>query len=97
MKDVKIANVLLENTRQFNAAPLLYVRSAQGVQEGADDVWTLNGPGSFDFTTFFNALSVQKYDRYMVAQAYRLHLEVKGAACKVMQTCADSYDYYSRV
>lgn len=73
------------------------MRSAQGVQEGADAVWTLNGPGSFDFTTFFNALSVQKYDRYTVAQAYRLHLEVQGAACKVMQTCADSYDYYSRV
>ncbi|MGN0055529.1 MAG: glycosyltransferase family 2 protein [Atopobiaceae bacterium] len=67
------------------------------MQEGTDAVWTLNGPGSFDFTTFFNALSVQKYDRYTVAQAYRLHLEVKGAACKVMQTCADSYDYYSRV
>ena len=47
----------------------------------------LQGPGAFDFTTFFNALSIGKYDEYTSAKAYRLHLELKGAAARVKLTC----------
>ena len=87
MKFVKIANVLLEDTRQFNTTPLLYVRSSQGVVPADEDSWMLQGPGAFDFTTFFNALSIGKYDEYTSAKAYRLHLELKGAAARVKLTC----------
>ena len=96
MKFVKIANVLLEDTRQFNTTPLLYVRSSQGVVPADEDSWMLQGPGAFDFTTFFNALSIGKYDEYTSAKAYRLHLELKGAAARVKLTCVDQFDYYSR-
>ena len=96
MKRVKIANILLEDSRQFHSAPLLYVRKERSVSKATDGAWLLDGPGSFDFTTFFNALSVIKYDRYTVATGYYLHVELKGAACSVVQTCADRLDYYAR-
>lgn len=96
MQTVKIANVLLENTRQFHTAPTLYVRAGGPMLEGTDGTWTLEGPGTFDFTTFFNGLSVAKYDKYTVAQGYTLHLELRGAASTVRQTCVDAFDYYAR-
>lgn len=96
MQTVKIANVLLENTRQFHMAPALFVRAGGPVVEGEDDTWTLEGPGTYDFTTFFNGLSVGKYDKYTTARGYTLHLELRGAAAKVQQTCVDAFDYYSR-
>ena len=95
MPEVKVANVLLESTRQFYTSPQLYVR-AEGVVEEGNGCWLLKGPGSFDFTTFFNGLSVAKYDTYTVAQGYKLHLELRGAAATVSQTCVDPFDYYSR-
>ena len=95
MQLVKIANVLLEDTRLFHMSPLLYIRSSCGVCP-ADEGWMLQGPGHFDFTTFFNALTVCKYDEYTVSTGYRLHLELKGATARVTQTCVNAFDYYSR-
>ena len=95
MEKVKIANILLESTRQFFAAPQLYVRSDSPVME-KEGSWQLAGPGTFDFTTFFNALSVQKYDRYTSATSYILHLELKGDVKGLCQTHASVFDYSSR-
>jgi hypothetical protein len=94
MKQVKIANVLLEDTRQFFMVPQLYVRSNAPVS-GKGDSWLLDGPGTFDFTTFFNALSVQKYDRYTAASSYTLHLELNGNVIGLYQTYAKAFDYFS--
>ena len=96
MKEIKIANVLVEDSRQFHVAPALYLRTFCNVEPKEGGAWRLCGPGSFDFTTFFNGLAVAKYDRYTVAKEYHLHLELKGAAVRVVQTCADSFDYYAR-
>lgn len=96
MKQVKIANVLLEGTRQFFMVPQLYVRADAPVREKGDS-WLLDGPGTFDFTTFFNALSVQKYDRYTTATSYTLHLELNGDVKALYQTHAEAFDYSSRV
>lgn len=95
MKQIKIANVLLESTRQFFTVPQLYVRSDARVAE-REDSWLLDGPGTFDFTTFFNGLSVGKYDTYTSATGYTLHLELKGQVTGVWQTCADIFDYSPR-
>lgn len=97
MEDFKVENILLENTRQFNTARALYVRSGCPVDTDPDGIWTLYGPGSFDFTTFFNGLSVVKYDRYTIAQSYCLHIELRGAALAYEQTCADTYDFLPRL
>ncbi|NMF26646.1 glycosyltransferase family 2 protein [Olsenella umbonata] len=99
MIEFKIANVLLEDTRQFRATPLLYVRSDGAVVPCADG-WKMQGTGgtgAFDFTTFFNGLSVMKYNRYTSAKGYRLHLHLKGASCTIKITHADRFDYYPSV
>lgn len=96
MRHVKIANILLEDSRPFHETPLLYVRSTEQLIDCKDGTWQLVGPGDFDFTTFFNALSVAKYDRYSSAEGYRLHLELRGGACTIIQTVADAMDYDAR-
>ncbi|MCH3968095.1 MAG: glycosyltransferase family 2 protein [Atopobiaceae bacterium] len=96
MSRFKLANVLLEDTSQFHEAPLLYCRSAASVVYLPDaGEWLLRGPGEFDFTTFFNALSVRKWETYTVASDFHLHLELRGDACTVCQTTADSLSHYS--
>lgn len=97
MKDFKIANILLDESRQFYTTPLLYYRSARAIfpSSAEDGAWRLVGPGSFDFTTFFNALSIGKWREYTVAEGFTLHLELRGAACTVTQTRTDALDYYS--
>ncbi len=96
MPQFKIANVLLDSTPQFVAAPTLLCRSSVPfVRDEESGVWTLGGPGTHDFTTFFNGLSVEKWRRYTVAKAFHLHLELSGASATVTQTRADSFTWYS--
>ena len=97
MIDFKIANVLLESTEQFYSAPLLYCRAAGTVMPGEDGAWKLMGPGTFDFTTFFNGLSVMKWKRYTVAESFSLHLEVRGAAATLRRTHLDGHDINVRM
>lgn len=96
MEDFRIANVLLDESRQFHTTPLLYYRSSCAIfPSSAEGTWRLIGPGSFDFTTFFNALSINKWREYTVAEGFTLHLELRGAACTITQTRTDSLDYYA--
>lgn len=95
MRDFKIANVLLDDSRQFVNSPMLFFRSSRGIYPGSEkDSWKLAGPGIFDFTTFFNALSINKWREYTVAQGFALHVELRGAGCAVTQTRTDRLDYY---
>ena len=94
LKQVKIANILLESTAQFFAVPQLYVHADAQLAEQKNS-WLLDGLGTFDFTTFFNGLSVIKYDAYTSAVGYTLHLELKGRA-SVWQTCAGIFDFTPR-
>lgn len=96
MSRFKLANIVLQNTRQFNTSPQLFFRSAVPLVPSVGGVATLEGPGSFDFTTFFNALSVRKWRDYTIAEDFYLHLELRApAGAKVTQTRCDSYSYYS--
>lgn len=97
MMNFKIMNVLLSDAPQFLGSPKMLCSSDRPVRRDTDDysAWLLEGPGSHDFTTFFNAISVAKWKLYTVARDFRLHLELKGAACTVTQTRADSLSWYS--
>lgn len=95
MKQFKLANILFENTTQFFRAPMLYCFAQAALIPEADNACTLMGPGQYDFTTFFNGLSVMKWQRYTVATEFYLHLEIRGAACSYVQTRAGSYSWYS--
>ena len=92
MTNFKIMNVLLSDAPQFLGSPKMLHNSDKPVRRDGS-AWVLEGPGTHDFTTFFNSLSVVKWKRYTVARAYRLHLELKGAACTVTQTRADSLSW----
>lgn len=93
----KIMNVLLSESSQFLGAPLLLCRSTRPLRDAEDGegAWALDGPGKYDFMTYFNAISIQKWRKYTVAKKYYLHLEIKGSDAIVFQTRADSFSYYS--
>ena len=92
MSTFRLANILLEDTRHFHEAPTLYVRTSAFVRPGEEEGAWIMGPGTCDFTTFFNALSVGKWRAYTVAESFSLHLELRGAACAYVQTHAERLD-----
>ncbi len=96
MPTLKFANILLETNPRSVAYPTLYCRSDHPVV--FDDhlgEWTMTGAGTFDFSTYFNSLSVMKLRKYTTAAKFALHLELKGAACKVQQTMGDAFAHDS--
>lgn len=96
MANFKIMNVLMSDTPQFLGSPAMLCRSDKPWRRDHDEPgsWILEGPGTHDFMTFFNGLSIQKWRKYTVATEYKLHLELKGSACTVTQTRADSFSHY---
>lgn len=97
MQQHKLCNVLLETSWQFFRAPALYCVSDAPLSNDREDeaIWHLEGPGHFDFTTFFNALSTSKWLRYTCARSFFLHLELRGAACTYVQTRGDTYTWHA--
>ena len=94
---IKIANVLWEDTRQFNVAPLIYVRTEGRVTPQLDGTLLLAGDARFDFTTFMNALSVEKWRRYTTAKSFSLHLEIRGASVRFEQTRCGKLSFASEI
>ena len=98
MPTMKFANILLERNARSQSYPSLYCRSNEAVVfDATNGEWLLFDAGTFDFTTYFNSLSVMKLKRYTTAQRFSLHLELKGAACTVTQTRADALSAHPEV
>ncbi|KFI59379.1 glycosyltransferase [Bifidobacterium gallicum] len=96
MTSMKFANVLLETNPRSVSYPSLYVKANQPVTPAKEDgVWVLFDKGLYDFTTYFNSLSVMKLRQYTTATAFSLHLELRGAACTVRQTMGDTFAAHS--
>ena len=95
LQQVKLANIVLEDTPQFLSEPLLLCRSTAPFHStgGEDGSWVFLGPGTHDFTTFFNALSVRRWREYTVAKEFFLHLEYRGGAFTLRQTRADLFSW----
>ena len=92
MPSMKFADILLENNPRSVTYPGMYCRSDQPViQDPMSGEWKLSNVGTFDFTTYFNSLSVEKLLRYTKATGFALHLELKGAACTVTETYGDAF------
>ena len=49
-----------------------------------------------DFTSYFNALSVCKWQEYTVAKRFFVHFKHKGGAFDFVQRCASNFDWDSR-
>lgn len=92
MEMFKFSNIILENNPRAVAYPSLYCRSTkQVVFDESKNEWMLFGSGVYDFTTYFNSLSVDKLKRYTIATDFYLHLEIKGAKCSIVQTFANAF------
>lgn len=89
----RLQNVCMEQMPQFVQQPGLLCHSNQPVIFGDDGNLLLTAADTFDFTTFFGALSSCKWREYTVAETFHLHLELKGASATVVQTFADSFSY----
>ena len=91
MYSLKFANVLLEAGERATAYPSLYYRGPAPLCPAADGAWRLCVAGTYDFTTYFNALSVRKLLECTNTVGVTLELSVRGAACALVQTKADVY------
>lgn len=92
MTSMKFANVLLETNPRSVAYPALYCHSDHPVIfNETQGEWEMHGAGTFDFSTYFNSLSVRKLKQFTKAKSFTLHLELKGAACEVQQTMGDAF------
>lgn len=92
MTSMKFANILLETNPRSVAYPALYCRSDHPVIfNETQGEWEMHGAGTFDFSTYFNSLSVRKLKQFTKAKSFTLHLELKGAACEVQQTMGDAF------
>lgn len=92
MTSMKFANVLLETNPRSVTYPALYCRSDHPVIfNETQGEWEMHGAGTFDFSTYFNSLSVRKLKQFTKAKSFTLHLELKGAACEVQQTMGDAF------
>lgn len=95
MKRFKLANILLDGSRQFFESPCLFCRSNAPILPKEDcNAARLMGPGSFDFLTYFNSLSIQKYLEYTVVRDVFLHIEVKGSAAHFTQSFGRARDFH---
>lgn len=94
---MKFANVLLETNPRSLAYPTMYCNGDQPVIFDTDaGEWMMYGKGEYDYTTYFNSLSVLKLRKYTIADGFFLHLELKGAACTVNQTMGDAFSAHSQ-
>lgn len=97
MKSFRFADITLDSSIRGLSFPTLFCKGEcpvvpeSVIDTNADaDIWILSGAGTFDFTTYFNSLSVKKLKKYTISQRFSLHLELKGAACTFVQTMGDA-------
>lgn len=96
MPTIKFANILLEKSSQSLSYPSLYCRAnGEIVKDKTSGEWTLYDAGSYDFTTYFNSLSVAKLQKYTRATSGKLHLELRGAAARIQQTKGGVFSAHS--
>lgn len=93
MSMVKFANILLETTERALNYPGLYCKATAPFLEGDDNQWILCGKGHYDFTTYYNALSVYKMKKYTRARDFFFHIELKGSAASITQTRGDALSH----
>ena len=87
MPTMKFASVLLEKNPRSLSYPSLYCKAdGDVVEDKSNGSWLLQDAGTYDFSTYFNSLSVQKLKKYTRVTKFTLHLELKGAALNVQQT-----------
>lgn len=86
---IELANFLLEESCAFFAA---LCTCWGGRMDKERDGWHLASSSKYDFTAFFDVLSVKRYSEYTSAHSYLLHLEINGKTA-IFQTAVNACDY----
>ncbi|WP_420027813.1 glycosyltransferase family 2 protein [Fannyhessea vaginae] len=96
MQNCTLAHVIFENSQRFYQFPTLYCFSTASLQPVDMYQAKLLGDATYDFTSFMNACSVQKWATYTYAQQFFLHVEFLGAPAKIQLTYAKAYDDHAQ-
>ena len=92
MGKIRFANIIFENRLQEDRHSRLFYRgSGQAWKEGK--TYFLSPNSFFDFTTYFNSLSVGKLRLYTSASSFSLHLELRGGRCEIQKGRAGSFSH----
>ncbi|AEB07220.1 dTDP-rhamnosyl transferase RfbF [Coriobacterium glomerans PW2] len=92
MTKMRFANIVFKPNARAMSFPSLYYRTEKlAVYDSEHEALFLQEEGTYDFTTYFNALSVRKLLEYTRATGFTLHAEVRGAPCRVVQTKACAF------
>ena len=100
MPTIRFANILLEENPRALECPGLYVHATGRFQpldiadnNPAHSVWSFAAHSSFNFMTYFNALSVGKLREYASAQKFTLTVTHKGGQAHLQPIIASVYSH----
>lgn len=94
----KIANIVLEENPRSLMYPSLYCCSSKPIMYIKEsEEWSLPDVGTYDFTTYFNSVSIQKWRKYADVDNLYLHLKLKGAPHIVFTTSAQAFSRTSQI
>lgn len=95
MVDFKIQNILFDGSAAFSNYPTLLIRRSGDGRVFRDEKtsFVLQGPDSFDFTTYFNSLSIYKLKLYSKIDSFYVHFEYKGSSFSIVHTSASALDW----
>lgn len=92
LNKIKFANIIFENPLQEERYSRLFYRTdGETWEEGGTRFLSPNS--YFDFTTYFNSLSVGKLRLYTSLSGISLHLELRGGACKIYRGEAGNFSH----
>lgn len=98
MSEIRFANILFERNPRSMSYPAMYCRADGPIVQDHETLdWVLYDRGRYDFTTYFNSLSVNKLRRYANATSFAMHIEVKGASFAILQTRAGAFSHEPEV
>lgn len=81
-----LCNLVFDDEGFFSAHPEIAVRCTHGSATYDATAKELVLSGDVDFTTYLNALSIQKWRRYANVGSPCLHVEVRGHKCELFAT-----------
>lgn len=98
MPQITFAHILFEKNPRALQNPAMYCRATGQFSpikgSAAKDIaWRLEADSTFDFMTYFNALSVGKLKKYTDAEHFALHLEHRGGQAQLQLTTADAFSH----
>lgn len=87
--DYRLCNILLSDGTRSDTYPEIYLRKTNPSYRQEDGTTVISDSGyiQYDFLTYFNAFSNEKWRRYTVVDNVHLHLDVRGSLDIDLVTC----------